>query len=126
MVVYNKNASTHFLHTTIQKHTIMNTNDNKDSPTVAAIKLIGGKWKLCILWQLSLEKKRFGELQRSIRGITQQMLSKQLKEMEKDKLINRKVYEVIPPKVEYSLTTYGKSGIPVLTNLCEWANKSTK
>ena len=104
----------------------MNTNDNKDSPTIAAIKLIGGKWKLCILWQLSFEKKRFGELLRSIGGITQPMLSKQLKEMEKDKLINRTVYEVIPPNVEYSLTSYGKSGIPVLTNLCEWANQSTK
>jgi DNA-binding HxlR family transcriptional regulator len=51
------------------------------------------------------------------------MLSKQLKEMAEDNLVNRKVYEVIPPKVEYSLTSYGKSGIPVLTNLCEWANK---
>ena len=101
-------------------------NDNKNSPTVAAIKLIGGKWKLCILWHLSNEKMRFGELQRSIGGITQQMLSKQLKEMEKDKLINRKVYGVIPPKVEYSLTEYGKSGIPVLTDLCEWANKPQK
>ncbi len=66
---------------------------------------------------------RFGELQRSIGGITQQMLSKQLKEMAEDNLVNRKVYEVIPPKVEYSLTSYGKLGIPVLTNLCEWANK---
>ncbi len=66
---------------------------------------------------------RFGELQRSLGVITQQMLSKQLKEMEKDKLINRKVYEVIPPKVEYSLTPYGRSGIPVLTSLCAWANK---
>jgi DNA-binding HxlR family transcriptional regulator len=66
---------------------------------------------------------RFGELQRSIGGITQQMLSKQLKEMAEDNLVNRKVYEVIPPKVEYSLTPYGKTGIPVLTSLCEWANK---
>ena len=94
-----------------------------DSPTTAAIKLIGGKWKLCILWQLSQKKMRFGELQRSIGGITQQMLSKQLKEMAEDNLVNRKVYEVIPPKVEYSLTPYGRSGIPVLTSLCEWANK---
>ena len=94
-----------------------------ESPATAAIKLIGGKWKLCILWQLSQKKMRFGELQRSIGGITQQMLSKQLKEMAEDNLVNRKVYEVIPPKVEYSLTPYGRSGIPVLTSLCEWANK---
>ena len=101
----------------------MNKTDNKLSPTANAIKLIGGKWKLCILWQLSKDTMRFGELQRSLGVITQQMLSKQLKEMEIDKLINRKVYEVIPPKVEYSLTPYGRSGIPVLTSLCAWANK---
>ena len=101
----------------------MSKNINNESPTTVAIKLIGGKWKLCILWHLSQKKMRSGELQRSIGGITQQMLSKQLKEMAEDNLVNRKVYEVIPPKVEYSLTSYGKSGIPVLTNLCEWANK---
>jgi len=101
----------------------MNKTDNKLSPTTIAIKLIGGKWKLCILWHLSQKKMRFGELQRSIGGITQQMLSKQLKEMAEDNLVHRQVYEVIPPKVEYSLTPYGRSGIPVLTSLCEWANK---
>ena len=94
-----------------------------ESPTTAAIKIIGGKWKLCILWQLSQEKMRFGELQRAVGDITQQMLSKQLKEMSNDNLIKRKVYEVIPPKVEYSLTAFGKSGIPVLTELCNWASK---
>ena len=97
-------------------------NEN-ESPTTAAIKLIGGKWKLCILWQLSQKKMRFGELQRAVGDITQQMLSKQLKEMSNDNLIKRKVYEVIPPKVEYSLTAFGKSGIPVLTELCNWASK---
>ncbi|WP_435187771.1 winged helix-turn-helix transcriptional regulator [Pseudothioglobus sp. nBUS_23] len=97
-------------------------NEN-ESPTTAAIKLIGGKWKLCILWQLSQKKMRFGELQRAVGDITQQMLSKQLKEMSKDNLIKRKVYEVIPPKVEYSLTAFGKSGIPVLIELCNWASK---
>ncbi|MBT6009219.1 MAG: helix-turn-helix transcriptional regulator, partial [Rhodobacterales bacterium] len=72
---------------------------------------------------LSQKKMRFGELQRAVGGITQQMLSKQLKEMAKDNLIKRKVYEVIPPKVEYSLTAFGKLGIPVLTELCNWASK---
>ena len=86
----------------------MRKNNRIESPEAKAIKLIGGKWKLCILWQLSNKKMRFGELQRSTGNISQQMLSKQLKEMAKDKLIKRRVYEVIPPKVEYSLTFFGK------------------
>ena len=123
LVVYNIITSTHEINTTSIKHTIMNQINENESPTTAAIKLIGGKWKLCILWQLSQKKMRFGELQRAVGDITQQMLSKQLKEMSKDNLIKRKVYEVIPPKVEYSLTAFGKSGIPVLTELCNWASK---
>ena len=78
----------------------------------------------CVFFGNYLKKKmRFGELQRAVGDITQQMLSKQLKEMSNDNLIKRKVYEVIPPKVEYSLTAFGKSGIPVLTELCNWASK---
>lgn len=93
-----------------------------DSPTTAAIKLIGGNGN-CVFSGNYLKKMRFGELQRAVGDITQQMLSKQLKEMSNDNLIKRKVYEVIPPKVEYSLTAFGKSGIPVLTDLCNWASK---
>ena len=122
MVYYNL-SSTNLINTTNYFHTVMQKIKGNESPTTAAIKLIGGKWKLCILWQLSQKKMRFGELQRSVGDITQQMLSKQLKEMAKDNLIKRKVYEVIPPKVEYSLTAFGKSGIPVLTELCNWACK---
>ena len=123
LVVYTIITSTHRINTTNIKHTNMSQINENESPTTAAIKLIGGKWKLCILWQLSQKKMRFGELQRAVGNITQQMLSKQLKEMSNDNLIKRKVYEVIPPKVEYSLTSFGKSGIPVLTELCNWASK---
>ena len=69
---------------------------------------------------------RFGELKRSLNGVTQQMLSKQLREMEKDTLINRNVHEVVPPKVEYSLTEFGNSGIPVLKSLFAWGSKKSK
>ena len=69
---------------------------------------------------------RFGELKRAIGSVTQQMLSKQLREMEKDTLINRKVHEVVPPKVEYSLTEFGRSGIPVLKSLFEWEVRKRK
>ena len=84
------------------------------------LKLIGGKWKIAILHALSMGPIRFGELKRSLSPITQQMLTKQLRELEKDNLINRKVFDVVPPKVEYSLTEFGWSFEPVLVALCKW------
>ena len=84
------------------------------------LKLIGGKWKIAILHALSMGPIRFGELKRNLSPITQQMLTKQLRELEKDNLINRKVFDVVPPKVEYSLTEFGWSFEPVLVALCKW------
>lgn len=84
------------------------------------LKLIGGKWKIAILHALSMGPIRFGELKRNLSPITQQMLTKQLRELEKDNLINRKVFDVVPPKVEYSLTEFGWSFEPVLVALCMW------
>ena len=84
------------------------------------LKLIGGKWKIAILHALSMGPIRFGELKRNLLPITQQMLTKQLRELEKDNLINRKVFDVVPPKVEYSLTEFGWTFEPVLVALCKW------
>ena len=84
------------------------------------LKLIGGKWKIAILHALSMGRIRFGALKRNLSPITQQMLTKQLRELEKDNLINRKVFDVVPPKVEYSLTDFGWSFEPVLVALCKW------
>jgi len=84
------------------------------------LKLIGGKWKIAILHALSMGPIRFGELKRNLSPITQQMLTKQLRELEKDNLVNRKVFDVVPPKVEYSLTEFGWSFEPVLVALCKW------
>ena len=84
------------------------------------LKLVGGKWKIAIIYVLSKGPIRFGEIKRMLTPITQQMLTKQLREMEKDDLINRKVYDVVPPKVEYSLTDFGISFKPVLNELCKW------
>ena len=78
-------------------------------PITKSLKLIGGKWKFSIIYNLRAGPVRFGELKRTLAPITQQMLTKQLREMERDQLIHRKVFEVIPPKVEYSLTEFGIS-----------------
>ena len=86
--------------------------------------VIGGKWKLIILWHLGHEgTKRFGELNKLIPHITKKMLTNQLRELEDDQLISRKVYSEVPPRVEYSLTEYGVSLMPVLQMMYEWGKK---
>ncbi|MFA9397359.1 MAG: winged helix-turn-helix transcriptional regulator [Clostridiaceae bacterium] len=84
------------------------------------IDLIGGKWKLMILWYLITGPKRFTELKKSISVITQKVLTEQLRELEDASVISRKVYASVPPKVEYSMTKYGESLIPIINNLCTW------
>lgn len=101
--------------------------NNLDCPAERAVYFLGGKWKIRILFNLSQnEYIRFGELKRILVKITQQMLSKQLKELETDGLINRKVYQIIPPKVEYSLSDFGLSLIPVLRSLSNWNKNNNK
>ncbi|MBQ4898092.1 winged helix-turn-helix transcriptional regulator [Paenibacillus sp. Marseille-P2973] len=83
--------------------------------------VIGGKWKLIILWHLGMEgKKRFSELKRLIPHITQKMLTNQLRELEEDQLVIRKVYPEVPPRVEYSLTEHGESLVPILKMMYNW------
>ena len=72
------------------------------------------------------QKNRFGELKKTLQTITQQMLSKQLKELEIDGLINRKVFQVVPPKVEYTLTDFGLSVIPILKSFSNWNKKNNR
>jgi DNA-binding HxlR family transcriptional regulator len=87
----------------------------------AAIGVIGGKWKPLILYALSDETLRFSELLNKVEPkITQRMLTKQLRQLEADGLIARRVYAQVPPKVEYSLTELGKSLMPILDELCLW------
>jgi DNA-binding HxlR family transcriptional regulator len=94
--------------------------DHYNCPLEATLDVIGGKWKLYPLWHLREETKRYGELKRSTRGITEKMLIQQLRELESDRLVKRKVYPEIPPKVEYSLTPYGKTFVPILQLLNSW------
>ena len=83
--------------------------------------LIGGKWKMHILFWLCTEDiMRYSELKRALKKITHKMLSDQLKELEQDGLILRKEYPQVPPKVEYSLTERGKTLMPVLHGICGW------
>lgn len=86
-----------------------------------SLHVIGGKWKPIILYHLSREeKRRFGEIKRSMPNITQKMLTQQLRELEHDGMIHRKVYAQVPPKVEYSLTEFGQSIMPIMEALCKW------
>ena len=98
-----------------------------DCPAERAIYFLGGKWKIRILFTLYNNKKvRFNILKRGLKTITQQMLSKQLKELETDGIVNRKMYQVVPPKVEYSLTEFGLSVIPILKSFSEWNRRNTR
>ena len=96
-------------------------------PAERAIYFLGGKWKIRILFTLFNNKEvRFNEIKRVLKTITQQMLSKQLKELETDGIVNRKVHQVVPPKVEYSLTEFGLSVIPILRSFSEWNRRNTR
>ena len=81
---------------------------------------IAGKWKTVVLWYLRKDKKRYNELRKLIPDITEKMLSLQLKQLEKDGIVLRKVYAEVPPKVEYSLTPFGKTLIPVVEAIAKW------
>ena len=95
-------------------------------PIANALKLIGGKWKIMILDNLLTKQMRFGQLKKSLNGITSQMLSKQLKEMEKDKLLIKKVLKSDAFNSEYSLTVFGRSTIPVIKSLIKWGSFNKK
>lgn len=91
-------------------------------PLTYAMKVTGGKWKPIILFRLSKGINRFGILSRSIEGISKNMLTQQLRQMELYKIINRKIYAEIPPRVEYSLTTRGESLLPIFKSLADWGS----
>ncbi|MDM5317834.1 helix-turn-helix domain-containing protein [Fictibacillus sp. b24] len=92
-------------------------------PVEAALEVIGGKWKVVILCHLIKDKRRTGELKRLMPGITQKMLTQQLRELEEDGVILREVYNQVPPRVEYSLTDYGWSLKGILDSLCAWGEQ---
>ena len=89
-------------------------------PLEVTSELIEGKWKLVILWNLRHGAKRFSDLKRMTVGVTQKMLTQQLRELEAGGLINRKVYAEVPPRVEYTLTELGRSLGPIIKMMCSW------
>lgn len=92
-------------------------------PVYATLDVIGGKWKLPLLWYLRDGQMRYSQLQRAITGITPKMLAEQLRELERDGIVHRKVYPVVPPKVEYSLTSYGRTLDPIIKALGTWGDR---
>lgn len=93
---------------------------NSDCPVTFCVSKIGGKWKPIIIYLIRKGGNRFGILQKGIDGITKQMLSKQLRELEADGILNRKIFAEIPPRVEYSFTPYGERLFPIIDAMSEW------
>jgi len=95
-------------------------------PVEAALDIIGGKWKAILLFHILDGTKRFGELGRLLPGLTQRMLTTQLRELEADGVIARTVYPQVPPKVEYAITPFGRTLEPLLKELALWADSHVK
>ena len=89
-------------------------------PAEFTLAMIGGRWKIPLIFHLLSGAKRFSELSRALGGVTQKMLTQQLREMERHGLVERKIYAQVPPKVEYSLTPLGRSLQPVVDAMCRW------
>jgi DNA-binding HxlR family transcriptional regulator len=98
----------------------MRQRQNPICPAEGTLNVIGGRWKVVILYHLFERTCRFSELRRAIPGVTQKMLTQQLREMEQDGIVRRVVYPQVPPKVEYSLTARGRSLKPIVEAMCRW------
>jgi DNA-binding HxlR family transcriptional regulator len=92
-------------------------------PVEATLDVIGGKWKALILFWLKDRVYRFGQLRRQIPDVSERMLTQQLRELEAAGVVERKVYPVVPPRVEYSLTPYGQTLRPITELMCAWGKK---
>jgi DNA-binding HxlR family transcriptional regulator len=93
------------------------------TPIDATLEVIGGKYKVAILYHLRNGALRFSELRRAMPAATQRMVTNQLRELEQDKLISREVFRQVPPRVEYAMTKGGLSLLPILEAMCEWGKK---
>ena len=91
-----------------------------DCPVTYCMSKVGGKWKPILIYLIRKGANRFGMLQRGINGISKQMLTKQLRELEHDGILHREIFPEIPPRVEYTLTEFGQSLLPVIGSMRDW------
>ena len=98
--------------------------DEISCPVTATMQVLGGKWKAILINAIyHTSPARFGELKRSVKGITQSMLTSQLRELEDDGIISRKIYAEIPPRVEYTLTEFGLTLSPIMQSMAKWGSE---
>lgn len=104
---------------------IDNNQNEENCPLVSTMKIIGGKWKIPILWYLDQSPRRYNELKRCIGEITNVMLTRALRDLENDGLVKRAQYEIIPPHVEYRISDKGKAIMPAIEIIRDWGNDWT-
>jgi len=97
----------------------MKAKDTK-CPAEYTLAMIGGRWKIPLIFHLQAGTRRFSELSRALKGVSQKVLTQQLREMERDGVVTRRVYAQVPPRVEYSLTDLGMTLRPVVDAMCRW------
>jgi len=95
-------------------------------PVTRTLEVMGGKWKPILLFYLAEQPRRSGELARLIPQASTKMLTQQLRELERDRIVHREVYHEVPPRVEYSLTPLGQSLKPIMDAMCAWGRTNTK
>ena len=105
----------------MSQHKDCTAGDAQGCPVERTLQIIGGRWKVLILRELLRGMQRFSQLRRALPGVTQKMLTQQLRELERDRVVHRQVYAQVPPKVEYSLTPTGRSLRPILEAMHHWA-----
>ena len=94
-----------------------------NTPMEVTLEVIGGKWKALLVYRLLNGALRFSELKRQVPGITEKMLTQQLRELERDGVLNRRVFAEVPPRVEYCVSEHGRSLEPVLAAMCQWGRQ---
>jgi DNA-binding HxlR family transcriptional regulator len=107
----------------MEQQASIKTKDLVNCPVTATVSVIGGKWKILILYLIGNDINRFGKLNMLLKNVSKQMLTTQLRELERDGIIRRVIYPEIPPRVEYFLTEKGEALKPVFVALREWGNK---
>ena len=96
---------------------------NYGCPVKATTKVLAGKWKVAIVWHLSFGTKRFAEIRNLLPGVSEKVLTAQLRQLEDDGVLRRWVMPSVPPRVDYELTTAGRELIPIMQSMCDWGSK---